>query len=131
MTESAEEPEARRGLPPVDKAKLHRTMRGVFSALLILQALVVLLVPRTIAQFGVGLTGFRLTSILVLAGLLIALCAFIKKPWAYAAGWVLQVATLALGFWVGTMFFLGAIFALMWFYAGKTYKELKARPDLD
>lgn len=131
MTESAEEPEVRRGLPPVDKVKLDRTMRGVFSALLILQALVVLLVPRTIAQFGVGLTGFRLTSILVLAGLLIALCAFVKKRWAYAAGWVLQIATLALGFWVGTMFFLGAIFALMWFYAGKTYKDLKARPDLD
>ena len=40
-------------------------MRGIYSALLILEAFVVLMVPATIRQFGVGLTGLRLAAIIV------------------------------------------------------------------
>lgn len=102
-------------------------MRGVYSALLILQALAVLFVPRTIAQFGVGLTALRLTVILVIVGGLIGLCALISRPWAYNAGWVLQAASVALGFWVSAMFFVGGMFALLWFYAGRIHRDLRAR----
>ncbi|WP_153503159.1 DUF4233 domain-containing protein [Cumulibacter manganitolerans] len=124
------EPDAeRRGLPPVDKDKLARSMRGIYSALLILEAIVVLMVPATIRQFGVGLTGFRLTAIIVIVAALIALCAFIKKPWAVAAGWVLQAAVVLMGFWVWAMWPLGLAFAAMWWYAGRLHKQLLARPD--
>ena len=44
---------------------------------------------------------------LLLAGML-------RRPWAYAAGWAVQVAAVALGFAVPMMFLLGAIFALLW-----------------
>lgn len=120
----------RRGLPPVDKAKLGRSMRGIYSALLILEAFVVLMVPATIRQFGAGLTGFRLAAIIAVVVALVALCAFIKKPWAYAAGWVLQGAILLMGFWVWAMWVLGGMFAVMWWYAGHLHKQLLARPDL-
>lgn len=120
----------RRGLPPVDKVKLEKSMRGVYSALLILEAFVVLMVPATIRQFGVGLSGFRLVGIIVVIVALITLCAFIKKPWAYAVGCVIQAAVLLMGFWVWAMWLLGAMFATMWWYAGHLHKQLRARPDL-
>ncbi|WP_134324637.1 DUF4233 domain-containing protein [Cumulibacter soli] len=123
--------EERQGLPPVDKVKLERSMRGIYSALLIFEALIVLMVPATIRQFDVGLTGFRLTTILVIVAALIALCAFIKKPWANAAGWVLQVCVVAMGFWVWAMWVLGGFFVVLWWYAGHLHRQLRARPDLD
>ncbi|PRZ40402.1 uncharacterized protein DUF4233 [Antricoccus suffuscus] len=129
MTDQAPSTPQHHGLPPVDKVKLEKQIRGIYSALLILEAIVVLFVPATIRQMGPGLTWPRLTAIGVIILALIALCAFIKKPWAYAAGWVLQICVIAMGFWVWAMFILGAIFAVMWFFAGKFYHDLKARPD--
>lgn len=123
-------PQERRGLPPVDKVRLEKSMRGIYSVLLILEAVVVLLVPATISRIGVGLTGFRLAAILVVIVGLIALCAFITKPWAYAAGWVLQVLVFLLGFFTWAMFVLGAIFGGLWFAAGRLHRDLRARPSL-
>jgi hypothetical protein len=54
-------------------------------------------------SLGLGLTVFCL----LVAGLL-------RHPWAYALGWLVQVAAIALGFVIGLMFFLGAVFALLW-----------------
>lgn len=130
MSDSSQVEGQRRGLPPVDKVKLAKSMRGIYSALLILEAFVVLMVPATIRQFDVGLTGFRLIAIIVVVVGLIALCAFIAKPWAYTAGWVLQIAVLLMGFWVWAMWVLGAMFAAMWWYAGRIHTQLRARPDL-
>jgi len=39
---------------------------------------------------------------------------FLRRPWGYGVGWAVQVAAVGLGFLVTTMFFLGAIFALLW-----------------
>jgi hypothetical protein len=52
---------------------------------------------------GVGLA----VACLLLAGML-------RAPWAYALGWVLQVAAVAIGLLVPMMFVLGGIFALLW-----------------
>jgi hypothetical protein len=52
---------------------------------------------------GVGLT----VACLLLAGLL-------RFAWAYWLGWVVQVAAIAVGFEVSTMFFLGAVFLALW-----------------
>ena len=38
----------------------------------------------------------------------------LRFPWAYWLGWAIQVAAIALGFEVGAMFFLGAIFLALW-----------------
>ena len=57
----------------------------------------------TALAVGLGLT----VACLLLAGML-------RRPWAYAVGWAVQVAAIALGLLVPMMFLLGAIFALLW-----------------
>jgi hypothetical protein len=47
---------------------------------------------------------------IVVAGLL-------RQAWAYYLGWAVQVAAIALGFQVGAMFALGAVFLLLWITA--------------
>ena len=63
---------------------------------------------RAPAALGVG-------GALALACIVIA--ARVKRSWAFAAGSVLQVAAIACGVVVPTMFFIGALFALLWFAA--------------
>lgn len=69
---------------------------------------------------GVGATGGD-TRALVVCGVLALACVLVagmlRRPWGYAAGSVLQVAVVATGFWVTTMFFLGAVFAALWVVA--------------
>ncbi|RYP89109.1 DUF4233 domain-containing protein [Nocardioides guangzhouensis] len=57
----------------------------------------------TALAIGLGLAA----ACLVVAGLL-------RRPWAYVAGWAIQVAAVALGLLVPMMFVLGAIFAVLW-----------------
>jgi hypothetical protein len=52
---------------------------------------------------GLGLT----VACLLVAGLL-------RFAWAYWLGWAVQVAAVAVGFVVATMFFVGAIFLALW-----------------
>ena len=57
----------------------------------------------TALWIGLGLC----VACLVVAGLL-------RMPWAYALGWAIQVAAVAVGVAVATMFFVGGIFLLLW-----------------
>jgi hypothetical protein len=49
-----------------------------------------------------------------LAVLCLLVAGMLRAEWAYALGWLIQVGAIALGFVIGTMFFLGAVFALLW-----------------
>jgi hypothetical protein len=49
-----------------------------------------------------------------LAVLCLLTAGLLRHEWAYALGWVIQGAAVALGFVIGIMFFLGAVFALLW-----------------
>ena len=60
-------------------------------------------VGATGVWIGLGLTA----ACLVVAGLL-------RFWWAYWLGWAVQVAAVAVGFVVTTMFFVGAIFLALW-----------------
>jgi hypothetical protein len=62
--------------------------------------------------------------------LCVALCGAVTRPGGVAFGWALQVALIASGFVVPTMFFLGAIFAALWWasvHYGRKIDEAKAR----
>jgi hypothetical protein len=52
---------------------------------------------------GLGLA----VACLVVAGML-------RSEWAYGLGWLLQVGAVALGLVIPVMFFLGALFAMLW-----------------
>lgn len=88
--------------------------RGMCAAVLCLEAITIGLttpVMITIADVAVG------TALVVGVGLALAcllLAGMLRAPWAYAAGYVIQVAAIGLGFVVPMMFLLGAIFAALW-----------------
>jgi hypothetical protein len=62
--------------------------------------------------------------------LCLALCGVVTRPGGIALGWALQIALIASGFVVPTMFFMGAIFAALWWasvYYGRKIDEAKER----
>ena len=65
------------------------------------------------------------------AALACVLVAFLLRwPWGYVVGSAAQVLVLAAGFVVPAMFFLGAVFAALWFlalYLGRRVERLQAR----
>ena len=103
--------------------------RGMCAAILCLEAIALGLttpVMVTIADvdLGTALTiGLGLTVVcLLLAGML-------RSEWAYGAGWLVQVAAIGLGFVVPLMFFLGALFALLWgtaYFLGRKIERERA-----
>ena len=104
-------------------------MKSLCASVLVFESLVVLLaIPVAVVVQGVApAVG------LGVGGLLVVACVFVsasqRRSWGLAAGWVLQVIVILTGFVVTTMFFLGAIFALLWFYAirlGRRGDALKA-----
>jgi hypothetical protein len=105
-----------------DKAT-RRAMAGV----LVLQALVVLLVPRAI-RFTVGLGAARTTLLIVLAVLLVLGAALLRRPWGIAVGTALQLPFILTGVWLAPMFFLGALFAGIWAYLLNLRHELVGTP---
>jgi len=89
-------------------------MRAIAASVLVFEALVVALaIPVAItlsdtdpvaAIVGGGLVAL---ACLVVAGML-------RRPLGYQLGWGLQVVVVATGFVVPAMFFLGALFAVLW-----------------
>jgi hypothetical protein len=62
--------------------------------------------------------------------LCLALCGMVTRPGGVALGWALQIALIASGFVIPTMFFMGAIFAALWWasvHYGRKIDEAKAR----
>ncbi|MEU6115370.1 DUF4233 domain-containing protein [Streptomyces sp. NPDC047117] len=73
-------------------------------------------------------TVWTVSGIAMLVSLL--LCGMISRPGGVALGWVLQIALIASGVVVPTMYFLGAVFAALWWasvHFGRKIDEAKAR----
>ncbi|MEV7345353.1 DUF4233 domain-containing protein [Streptomyces sp. NPDC093544] len=66
----------------------------------------------------------------ILMALSILLCGVITRPGGLQLGWALQIALIAGGFFVPSMFILGLIFAALWWasiHYGRKIDEAKAR----
>jgi len=110
-------------------ARTRSPRRGMCAAVLCLEAITLGLttpVMVSVADVALGTAlwiGLGLTvACLVLSGML-------RAEWAYALGWVIQVAAIALGFIVPMMFFLGAIFGLLWgtaYFLGRKIERERA-----
>lgn len=60
----------------------------------------------------------------------VLLCGVITRPGGLQLGWALQIALIASGFFVPLMFFMGAVFAALWWasiHYGRKIDEAKAR----
>jgi hypothetical protein len=109
-------------------ARADRATRGALAAVLGLQALVALLVPRALAFTDVGLGLTRTLLLISLAVVMIAAAALVRRPWGIGFGSALQVPFLLTGVWLTAMFVIAVIFAAIWLYLLKLRHELVGTP---
>ena len=91
-----------------------RGLRGVMSATLVLEAIVVLLSIPVAANTGSGTSAAGVAVICVLAVAMIALCAFAGKPWFLRAALILQAVTIAGWLITPALGVMGIVFAVVW-----------------
>ena len=103
--------------------------RGMCAAILALEAITLgLTTPVLVTIADVPLR----TALAVGLGLMLAcpfLAGMLRGEWAYALGWVIQVAAIGLGLVVAIMFVLGPIFALLWgtaYFLGRKIERERA-----
>ena len=107
-----------------DRVRAARALGGAGAAVLLIEGIVVLFVPRGIAQSGPGLSGGRLWILLALALVLILAAGLQRRPQGVVIGTVLQVPLLLTGLLNGVMWFLGGAFVLIWLYLLELRKDL-------
>jgi hypothetical protein len=90
-----------------------KASRGALAGVLGLEALVVLLIPRTIA-FTTGLGPVRTGICIGIAVLLVIGAALARRPWGIGLGSALQVMFLGTGILIVTMFLVAALFIAVW-----------------
>lgn len=91
-----------------------RATRGGLAAVLGLEAVVTLLVPRALA-FSEGGLGTTRTLVLVgLAVVMLAAAGLVRRPWGIGFGSVLQGLFLLSGVWLLALLIVAALFAAVW-----------------
>ena len=111
-----------------DPVRAGRALRGAAAAVLLLEGIAVLFVPRAIAQTAGGLNGTRLTILLVLAVVLILASGIQRRPRGLEIATGLQVPLLLTGLIDASMWFVGGVFLLIWLYLLQIRKELLGSP---
>jgi hypothetical protein len=84
------------------------------AAILCLEAITLGLSTPVMISISDVATGTALAVGLGLTVVCLLLAGMLRGEWAYALGWLVQVAAIGLGLLVPLMFFLGALFALLW-----------------
>ncbi|RBY95355.1 DUF4233 domain-containing protein [Blastococcus sp. TF02-8] len=107
-----------------DPLRAAKALRGAAAAVLVLEGLAVLFVPRGIAQTEEGLGGVRLTLLLVLSLVLILASGVQRRERGLAIGTALQVPLLLTGLINSVMWFVAGAFVLIWLYLLQVRKEL-------
>jgi hypothetical protein len=105
-----------------------RATRRVLAAVLCLEAIVVLLVPRALAQTAAGLGSGQTATLISLAVVELAGAVVIRRRWGVAVGSVLQLPFLAAGGWLPLFFVVAAIFIGIWIYVLNVRRELVGTP---
>lgn len=91
--------------------------RSMSAAVLTLEAITLGLTTPVLISIA-DVDGWLATLVGVGLALLCVLTAgMLRAEWAYGLGWVIQVAAIGLGFLIPMMFFLGAVFAALWWGA--------------
>jgi Protein of unknown function (DUF4233) len=113
----------------VSDAPARSPRRGMCAAILCLEAITLgLTTPVMVSVADVSVS----TALWIGLGLTVAcllLAGMLRGEWAYALGWLIQVAAIALGLVIPMMFFLGAIFALLWgtaYFLGRKIESERA-----
>lgn len=103
--------------------------RGMCAAVLSLEAITLGLTTPVMISIADVSVPVALTVGLGLAVLCLLTAGLLRAEWAYGLGWAIQLAAVCLGFVVGVMFFLGAVFALLWgtaYFLGRKIERERA-----
>ncbi|MCW2845918.1 MAG: hypothetical protein JWN22_3834 [Nocardioides sp.] len=103
--------------------------RGMCAAVLCLEAITLGLTTPVMISISDVDTGTALGIGLGLMLVCLLLAGMLRAEWAYAVGWAVQLAAVALGLLVPLMFFLGALFALLWgtaYFLGRKIERERA-----
>lgn len=106
------------------------TLRRMCAAMLLLQAIVVGLATPVLIHVSDVDRNTALICGLGIAGLCVVVSGLLRMRWAYWLGHLLQIATIALGFFEPSMFAVGGLFALLWITAyllGRRIEDDKTR----
>jgi Protein of unknown function (DUF4233) len=98
------------------RAKTNRMTRGAMAAVLCLEALVVLLMPRALAQSSGGLGTGKTVTLIVLAVIFVVIGFLLRRRWGIGAGSVAQLALLATGIWLPAGLVVSVLLAGCWGY---------------
>ena len=110
------------------RVKADRATRGVLAGLLCLEALVVLLVPRTIAQTSTGLDTTKTVVLIGLAVVLVVTGFLLRRPFGVGLGSALQLAVLATAVLERAMLVIALMFIALWWWVLTMRRDLAGKP---
>ncbi len=129
-SEPGAEPEADPEAEAADqRRRVDRATRGTLAALLCLEAFVVLLVPRAIAQTAQGLSTTTTLLLVGLAVLLVASGFLLRRSWGIGLGSALQVLLVVTALLIPVLVVVLVLFLLLWWYVLRTRHQLLATPS--
>ena len=99
--------------------------RGMCAAVLSLEAIALGLTTPVMITISDVAAGTAVAVGLGLAVVCLLLAGMLRAPWAYAAGYAVQVAAIGLGFVISMMFLLGGIFAALWWAADHLGRKIE------
>ena len=120
-------------MPGADEAadrrrRVDRATRGTLAALLCLEAFVVLLVPRAIAQTSQGLSTDDHPAAGGPGGAAGRRGFLLRRPWGIGLGSALQLLAVATALLIPVLVVVLLLFLLLWWYVLRTRHELLATP---
>ena len=99
--------------------------RGMCAAVLSLEAITLGLTTPVMITIADVPAGTAVAVGLGLAVVCLLLAGMLRAEWAYVAGYLVQVAAIALGFVVPVMFGLGLVFAALWTAADQLGRKIE------
>lgn len=103
--------------------------RGINSAVLILEAIVIGLTFPVVATLGGGVTATAGVYLGVTCLLLIALCGVQSKPWVLGANLGMQAVVIGAGAFHWSIAVVGAVFLCVWIYIVYLKRDVQRRID--
>ncbi|MCG7422164.1 DUF4233 domain-containing protein [Micrococcus sp. ACRRV] len=100
--------------------KRARSVRAMFaSTVLCLEAVLLFFLGMTLFGLNRGAdhAPWVAVAFTALAAVAVLDCALVRRPLGVAIGWAIQAVLIASGFWEYSMFVIGPLFALTWWYA--------------
>jgi hypothetical protein len=122
-----EEPETPEELQ-ARQQRANRATRGALAGVLCLEALVVLLMPRALAQTSGGLGTTKTVVLIVLAVVMVFVGFLLRRRWGIGAGTVLQVLFLATGIWLPAALIASVLLVGVWLYLLNLRSQVAGTP---